>query len=166
MSLNIPTFLFRDNVLHIPSLISQHYINLLNELRLYEDAKIHEKKIIGGKSDEATLKFFSRRFLNSCARTEYLIVNPFQKLTKYSTQIIGTLCYGDVAMQALSSLLVELNKKISLKSIYKDNLKKQIFDSILTLANYGVLENDIELKFNIQDNIQFLILAFFTIILL
>ncbi|HEY3295505.1 MAG TPA: hypothetical protein VGL38_08700 [bacterium] len=57
-----------------------------------------DSELIGGSSDEETMAHFAHRFAASCARVEYLILDPSSKFQEESSDILTLLSEGQVSI--------------------------------------------------------------------
>ncbi len=54
--------------------------------------------MVGGKSEEETLKYFANCFLNSGARSQFLILNPYGKHTNITEYLMSAISYGKISI--------------------------------------------------------------------
>jgi len=93
----IPGYLWRAGVLYIPNDLCRIYEEYLHAIGKYEEARdthVKNSELIGGASEEATIQYFTHRFLNSSVHVEYLVLDPRQEHGEISSDLLVSLSDG------------------------------------------------------------------------
>ena len=98
---DIPTEIWFNNMLHLPSCLSAAYWNLLEKYKITKDALSTEDPgtaIIGGSGREETLEHFAKRYGVSTCRVSSLIIDPDSAFSAIPDDIISTFAEGRISI--------------------------------------------------------------------
>lgn len=157
----IPNTLWKDDVLHQSKKLIKVYKDELESLDMYEYAKNSKEErtdgAIGGKDEEETKKHFSERFLTSCARVQFVVLDPKKHFLEISKDLKSTFSSGFISILdipcgtgagilSLLSNLAELRQfsKVPRLPLYIDILGGDYSESALDI--YSKLLNNIKLE--------------------
>src|SRR5688572_1543543 len=95
----IPTDLWRENILRLPSYLSSIYLAELDRLGLRErSVDTTAKEVHGGRTLIETHDHFACRFAVSAGRVEFSTLGPSDQLAELSDAFLSTFSDGFVAL--------------------------------------------------------------------
>lgn len=95
-----PISLWKDDVLHLPSVLQSFFASRIMAMGRLNDAKnaANFRGSIGGRTDELADNHFVGRFTNSCARAVYVTLDPKQQLKEASQLIASSFVDGQITV--------------------------------------------------------------------
>lgn len=88
-------------VMRLPELLREAYVEMLEELDLKSDAEKrtpNDEGAQGGRTQEETLKHFSRNFSGSCARIQFVAMDPKEIFKTTRDAFVRMFCGGHLSL--------------------------------------------------------------------